>query len=176
MLKKIIKELMPYILTILVVLLLRIFVILNVTIPSGSMISTINVGDRCMGLKCAYWFSQPERYDIIVFDAPDNPEVYYIKRVIGLPGETVEIKHGVTYVDGVAIDEPYLNEKADDLDFGPYYVPDEGVFVMGDNRNHSLDARYWNNTYVTYDTISGKALFAYWPKLDWLYASEKQAN
>ena len=87
-------------------------------------------------------------------------------RVIGLPGETVEIKGGVTYIDGVAIEEPYLAEPARELDFGPYTVPEGCFFMMGDNRNNSSDSRYWVHTYVHESKILGKAYWIYYPRFE----------
>ena len=165
--KKWIREFLPYIILLVVVLLVRIFIVINATIPTESMENTIMTGTRVMGLKCAYWFSEPERGEIIVFHAPDEPESLYVKRVIGLPGDTVEIIDGVTYVNGEALEEDYLAEPMVGS-YGPYHVPEGHYFVMGDNRNHSLDARFWKNTYVSEDAISGKVYFSYWPKLRWI--------
>ena len=167
--RKILKEVRFYLIVIAAALFVRFVFLINAYTPSGSMEPTIPTESRHMGLKCAYWFSEPERGDIIIFAAPDDPETEYVKRVIGLPGETVEIRQGVTYIDGVALDEPYLKETPAAKDFGPYVVPEESVFVMGDNRNNSWDARYWTHTYVAYDMIMGKAYFTYWPSIAWLY-------
>jgi len=164
---KIIREMLPYIILLAVVLLIRIFILINATIPSESMENTIIAGTRVMGLKCSYWFSDPQRGDVVVFPAPDEPEIPYVKRIIGLPGETVEIRDGVTYINGEALEEDYLAEPMQG-NFGPYYVPEDSYFVMGDNRNHSKDARYWQNTFVSKDTIWGKVYFSYWPKLSWI--------
>lgn len=165
--KKWIREFLPYFILLAVVLLIRVFILINATIPTESMENTIMSDTRVMGLKCAYWFSEPERGDIIVFRAPDEPESLYVKRVIGLPGDTVEVLEGVTYVNGEPLVEDYLPEPANGS-YGPYHVPEGHYFVMGDNRNHSLDARFWNNTYVSEDAISGKVYFSYWPKLKWI--------
>ena len=143
------------------------FVLLNAQVPTGSMENTIMSETRIMGLRCAYWFSEPERGDIIVFYAPDHRDTLYVKRVIGLPGETVQIIDGQTYIDGVPLKEDYLPEPMVGS-YGPYQVPEGGYFMMGDNRNHSADAREWTNTYVYEDDIIGKAYFSYWPKLKWI--------
>ncbi len=162
-----IREILPYAVLLGAVLLFRIFILINATIPTESMENTIMTGTRVMGLKCSYWFSEPERGDIIVFKAPDDPDTPYVKRIIGLPGDTVEIIDGQTYVNGEALEEDYLAEPMEGS-FGPYEVPEGAYFVMGDNRNHSLDARYWRNTYVYKDAIWGKVYFSYWPRLKWL--------
>ena len=138
-------------------------IIINSVVPSGSMESTIMTGSRMMGLRVLYWFADPKQGDIVVFKYPDDPSENFVKRVIGEPGDTVEIIGGVTYVNGEILEEPYLNETPKPLNFGPYEVPEDCYFVMGDNRNHSNDARYWTNTYVPRSSILGKALFCYWP-------------
>ena len=165
--KGFIREWGPYILLLGAVLLFRIFILINATIPTESMENTIMTDTRVMGLKCSYWFSEPERGDVIVFEAPDNPEIPYVKRIIGLPGDTVEVVNGVTYVNGEILDEPYLKEPMIGS-YGPYEVPEGAYFVMGDNRNSSLDARFWANTYVYKDAIWGKVYFSYWPGIGWI--------
>ena len=140
------------------------FIIVNAEIPSGSMENTIMPGDRILGNRLAYLNSDPERFDIIIFRYPDDESQLFIKRVIGLPGETVEIRDGSIYINGS--DEPLqdVNIKAPmEGSFGPYTVPEDCYFVMGDNRNNSKDSRYWENTFVTKDEILGKAFFKYWP-------------
>jgi len=161
------REILPYVILLAVVLLIRIFILINATIPTESMENTIMTETRVMGLKCSYWFSDPQRGDVIVFPAPDEPETPYVKRIIGLPGETVEIRDGVTYINGEVLEENYLAEPMAGS-FGPYSVPEGSYFVMGDNRNHSKDARYWTNTFVPGDTIWGKVYFSYWPRLSWI--------
>lgn len=138
-------------------------IIINSVVPSGSMETTIMTNSRMMGLRVSYWFNDPQRGDIIVFRYPDDPSENFVKRVIGEPGDTVEIIGGVTYVNGEKLDEPYLKETPLNRDFGPYEVPEDSYFVMGDNRNNSNDARFWKNTYVPRSSVLGKALFVYWP-------------
>ena len=138
-------------------------IIINSVVPSGSMESTIMTGSRMMGLRVTYWFSDPEQGDIIVFKYPDDPSQNFVKRVIGTPGDTVEIIGGVTYVNGEQLDEPYLNETPVNRNFGPYEVPEGCYFVMGDNRNNSHDSRFWKNTFVPRSSVLGKALLVYWP-------------
>ena len=164
------KELLSWITVIViavaVALLFNCFVIINSVVPSSSMESTIKTGSRMFGFRLAYLFNEPERGDIIIFRYPDNEKQTFVKRVIGCPGDTVEVKAGVTYVNGEALDEPYLNEPPIEDDFGPYMVPEDSYFVMGDNRNHSNDARYWKTTYVSKDKILAKAVLCYWPFSD----------
>ena len=83
--------------------------------------------------------------------------------MIGLPGDKVEIKGGVTYVNGEPLQEDYLKETPLVKDFGPYDVPEDCYFVLGDNRNNSRDSRYWTNTFVPRNSILGKAVLVYWP-------------
>ena len=149
-----------------IALLIKNFLIINADVPTGSMENTIMPGDRFIGNRLAYIKEGPERGDIIVLKYPDNEDEIYVKRVIGLPGETVQILDGKIYIDGSSepLEEDYLKEEWT-VATGPYTfeVPEGSYFVMGDNRNDSWDARYWKNTYVAKDKILGKALFLYWP-------------
>ena len=145
------------------------FIIVNATVPTGSMENTIMPNDRIVALRVKYWFDSPERGDIVVFKYPDDESVLYVKRVIGLPGETVEIIDGRVYIDGS--DEPLPDEYVKETpygDFGPYEVPEGCYFMMGDNRNESLDSRYWQNTYVEEDKILGKVYLKYYPGIEFL--------
>lgn len=163
-----VREIVPYVVMILVVVLLRIFVLVNAYIPTNSMENTIMTDARVMGLKTAYWFHEPERGDIVVFWAPDLENTLYVKRLIGVPGDTVEVINGALYVNGEEQEEPYLKEAMKKESYGPYVVPEDSYFMMGDNRNVSLDARFWTNTYVTRDKVVGKVYFEYWPHPSWL--------
>lgn len=163
-----IKDLLSWVLTIAVAVLLALFlnnvVIINARIPSGSMENTIMTGDRVIGLRFAYNHSEPQRGDIIIFRFPDDETQKYVKRVIGLPGETVTIQDAKVYIDGEELQEDYLKEEWT-VATGPFTfeVSEDSYLVMGDNRNNSWDARYWTNTYVTKDKILGQARFRYWP-------------
>ena len=140
------------------------FVIIKAEVPTGSMISTIMIGDRLIGNRLAYLFSDPERGDIVMFPYPDNEEEIYIKRVIGVPGDTVQVKEGVLYLNGEVFEEDYLNEpmkKEEDTEL--FTVPEGCYFMMGDNRNHSWDSRYWEHPFVEKGKILGKAWFRYDP-------------
>lgn len=150
------------------------YIIINCYVPSGSMKDTIQLYDRIIGNRLAYVLSEPERGDIIIFPAPDDPTTIYIKRIVGLPGETIEVRDGLVYINGsdTPLDEPYLNEDylVDAKDFGPYTIPEDSYFVLGDHRNSSYDSRYWTNTCVKSEDILGKALFIYYPfsNIQWL--------
>ena len=146
------------------------FVIVNASVPTGSMRNTIMEGDRIVAFRWSYLFSEPERFDVVVFKCPDDEEVYYVKRLIGLPGETVAIKNGKVFIgnSGVPIDSSFLPDEPFDEDFGPYVVPEDCYFMLGDNRNNSWDSRYWNNTYLTRKGMLGKVVFKYYPSLDFV--------
>lgn len=146
-------------------LLINNFILLNAKVPSGSMENTIMTDDRLFGFRLSYMFSDPERGDIVIFKYPDDESVNYIKRVIGLPGETVTITDGKIYINhsDTPLKEDYLKEewlvKNDGMEF---QVPEGYYFMLGDNRNSSKDSRYWTNTYVARDKILAKAIFRYW--------------
>lgn len=139
------------------------FVLMFNVIPSSSMESTIMTGDFVIGTR--FDAKDIERYDIMVFNAPDEPESYFIKRVIGLPGETIEVRDGKVYADGVELDESFIKEAMDTSGDGTYVVPEGCYFMMGDNRNNSKDSRYWENTFVRFDQIVGKAEIRYFPSI-----------
>ncbi len=150
------------------------YVLMKAVIPSGSMENTLQIGDRVFGLRTAYWFSEPERGDVVMFDYPDNETVLYVKRIIGLPGETIEIIDGNVYIwkdsegnEKMKLDEPYLKESAIGS-YGPYTVPEDCYFMLGDNRNNSWDSRKWNIKYVHKDKIQCKAWFRYKPDFGWI--------
>ncbi len=143
------------------------FIIVNAKIPSASMEPTIMTGDRLIGNRLAYINDLPQRGDIVIFKYPDNEKEYFIKRVIGLPGETVTVKNGLVYIDDsdTPLDESDYVVTTPLGDFGPYKVPEGAYFMMGDNRNNSMDSRYWNHPYVYKDKILGKAWVRYYPKM-----------
>lgn len=169
---------------IIVVFVLTQFIIINAKVPSGSMENTIMTHDRLIGFRFAYWFDEPQRGDIILFEYPVDEKQIYIKRVIGLPGETVEIRDGHVYIDGSdePLQEDYLKEEWTwENDGYTFVVPEGCYFVMGDNRNDSLDGRLWAGealksgvastseeaeqySYVRKDEIKGKAIFKYYSK------------
>ncbi len=158
-------------------------------IPSGSMEDTLQINDRVMVNKLSYRFGEIKRGQIIVFDpadGPDNdeslpakvvrnvlesiglatPESDLIKRVIGLPGETLEIKNNRVLINGERLDEPYLPENTRMRNFGPVTIPEGEYFVMGDNRNSSQDSRFGLGT-IPEDDIIGRAFIIMWPPSNW---------
>ncbi len=140
--------------------------IVNANIPSGSMENTIHPGDRVIGSMLAYLGADPQREDIIIFHFPDDESQIFIKRIIGLPGEEIQIVDGQVFIDGAQtpLTETYLKEVPQGS-FGPYEVPEESYFVMGDNRNNSHDSRFWENHFVSRDEIMAKAWFQYFPRI-----------
>jgi len=164
----------------------RIFVFQAFKIPTGSMEDNLKIGDHIIVNKFIYgpattaWkklfaLRDPKRGDIIVFRYPLQPDTDFVKRVIGMPGDTVEIRDKVVYINGKALDEPYvihvdstifpkqpaLPEPYHSRDqFGPVSVPDGQYFAMGDNRDRSSDSRYWG--FVPRGMIKGRAFMVYW--------------
>lgn len=187
-----------------IALLLRAFVVEAFQIPSGSMIPTLEVGDHIFVAKFSYGlvvpfsnkkifeFRQPSRGDVIVFKYPQDPSIDYIKRVVGLPGETVELRHNEVFINNRPMprehvgsyhgspderdsDSELWHETLDDKqhealqdgnrtpqNFGPIVVPEGNVFVMGDNRDNSSDSRVWGT--VAHELIKGKALVVWWSR------------
>ena len=167
-LREAIDFLIPIVIAVIVAILLKSLVFANAVVPTGSMLNTIHEGDRIIASRIAYINSDPQRYDILIFKYPDDESQCYVKRVIGLPGETVQIVNGIVYVtkpDGetIQLDDSFVTNCTPEGDFGPYEVPEDCYFMMGDNRNTSWDARFWENKYVHKDKILGKVKFRYYP-------------
>jgi signal peptidase I len=165
----------------LLALFIRTFIVQAFKIPSGSMLPTLQIGDHILVNKLQYGirvpivgqrvvsFTDPKRGDIIVFVYPVDPQKDFIKRVIGQPGDTIEVKHKQIYVNGDKVDDPYghfvdgpgENSRLTPRDnYGPVTVPPDKVFVMGDNRDRSYDSRFWG--FVPLDDVKGKAFVIYW--------------
>lgn len=151
----------------------RAFVFQQSKIPSGSMEDTLKIGDYIMVNRFVYaptsfdWESkllpirEVQRGDVVVFKYPPEPEVDYIKRVIGIPGDSVELRGGQLYVNDVHVDEPYVNEMyREHENYGPETVEAGHYFVMGDHRNRSSDSRVWGS--VPRPLIKGRALLVWW--------------
>lgn len=158
----------PIVIAVVVAIVLKTFVFANAVIPTGSMLNTIQEGDRIIASRLSYINSDPERYDIVIFRNPDNEDECFVKRVIGLPGETVQVVNGVVYVtktDGetIQLDDSFVTNCKPYGDYGPFEVPEDSYFMMGDNRNTSWDSRFWDNKYVHKDKILGKVKFKYYP-------------
>ena len=133
-------------------------------VGSESMVPTLEVWDRVLINKLAYDLDEPERGDIVLFRSPEGGEDPLIKRVIGLPGDTIEVRHDRLYVNGELQREPYVNDdEYQELQtpYGPREVPPDHVFVMGDNRGNSQDSRIFGP--VPEENLIGEALFRFWP-------------
>jgi signal peptidase I len=134
-------------------------------IPSGSMLPTLQINDRLIIDKVSYHFTQPDRGDIVVFQPTEelrqqNFKDAFIKRIIGLPGDTVEVKDDTVFVNGEALSENYLQDYPD-YQWGPETVPEDQYLVLGDNRNNSYDSHYWG--FVPRGNIIGRAVVRFWP-------------
>lgn len=146
------------------------FIIANSQVPTGSMETTIMPGDRVIGSRLSYRFGEPERGDIAIFLYPDDDargiKTYYVKRIIGMPGDTIDIIDGELYLNGseTPLDEHYIREDMMLEEPMHYEVPEDCYFMMGDNRNYSNDSRRWMNTFVRRDKLIAKVLFQYFPK------------
>lgn len=162
-----------------IVLVVNHVVLINAKIPSESMEKTIMTGDRIFGFRLAYGINldlfgmkiskkvkEPERFDIIIFKYPDDESQLFIKRLIALPGETVQIINGQVYINGsqTPLDDSFLPEVPLGS-YGPYVVPEDSYFMLGDNRNCSKDSRFWKDPFVSFDQIVGKAVFRYYPNI-----------
>lgn len=150
-----------------ILLALVLFLVINalsarVRVENVSMQPTLKPGEFLLVNRVAYRFGEPSIGDIIVFHAPGTNDMDYIKRVIGLPGDQVQISDGLVYVNNQPLYEPYLTEAPRYI--GTWDVPPGEYFVLGDNRNNSSDSHMWG--FVPQDDIVGRALLIYWPLSD----------
>jgi signal peptidase I len=165
-------------LAIMLALFIRTFVVQAFKIPSGSMIPTLSIGDHILVNKFIYGIklpftdlivvpiSTPQRGDIIVFKYPEDESKDFIKRVVGTPGDVVEVRNKEVYLNGAHLDNAHVQHVDREINqdrrdnFGPATVPQESYFVMGDNRDQSLDSRFWG--FVKESKIRGQAFLIYW--------------
>ena len=182
------------IIAVVLALVIRAIVVQAFKIPSGSMEDTLLIGDHILvnklayGLQLPFWeskiqpfglFGNPRRGDIIVFPFPRDPGRDFIKRVVGLPGDRVQVRHHRAYVNGEPIKDPYVKldghaalQSSRYSDWGPEVVPSGKLFVMGDNRDNSADSRDWG--FLDSEKVKGRAFIIYWswdsfmPKWGWL--------
>lgn len=155
------------------------FVVQSFVVKGNSMEPTLHNGERLFVNKFIYRFSEPQRGDIVVFKPDGAPQERYIKRIIGLPGDTVTIKDKQVKVNGVLIDEKDYTSVAITNDFGTYRVPEGHFFVLGDNRmpKASSDSRYISPVgYVDSKSIYGKAFITYWPITTTRFLTNPQAE
>jgi signal peptidase I len=165
----------------LLALFIRTFIVQAFKIPSGSMIPTLQIGDHILvnklayGVRIPFWeqylaqFKNVQRGDVVVFIFPEDRSKDFIKRVIGVAGDSVEIRGKKVYINGNQITDTHAHFEGDDPqnagltsrdDFGPRTVPENSIFVMGDNRDRSYDSRFWG--FVNLDDVRGKAFLIYW--------------
>lgn len=139
-------------------------------VPTGSMAATIKPGDHIISTRFDIGEEDIERYDVLIFTLPDNPEMTYLKRVVGLPGEKIEVKNGKVYADGMELDNSFTKGPQNRRGDGTYVVPEGCYFFLGDNRNNSKDSRFWKEKYVPAANIQAKARFVFFPFRDasWL--------
>ncbi|MEW6182582.1 MAG: signal peptidase I [Bacillota bacterium] len=149
------------VIAIVLAVIIRTFMFQPFYIPSGSMIPTLYKGDRIIVSKLSYRFHPPQRGDVVVFHYPLDPKKTYVKRLIGLGGESVTLLGGKLFVNGKMISEPYLPPNVTFSDYGPVNIPKGSYFMLGDNRMNSEDSRVWGLLDQKY--IIGKAQALYWP-------------
>lgn len=129
-------------------------------IPSGSMIPTINIGDRILANKLVYRIRTPQRGEIVVFQPPSElGSTPFVKRLIGLPGDTIEVKDGKVYVNGKIFRKGFTGKM--NYNYGPVKVPYKRIFLLGDNRDNSFDSHVWG--FVPMKNIIGEGFIIYWP-------------
>jgi len=138
------------------------FVIVNASVPTGSMEGTIRVNDRIVAFRLSYLFSSPQTFDIIVFRGPDDDSTLYVKRVVGTPGDVVEIRDGRVFIGEHQQRDNFVQGNFIG-NFGPFIVPEDHFFVLGDYRTNSLDSRHWDNPFVYSNQILGRVIFRYFP-------------
>ena len=149
-------------------MIIRTFIVQAFWIPSGSMIPTLEVGDRVLVAKFWNWFVEPSRGSIYVFRYPVDHERDFVKRVIAVPGDTVDIKDGIVYINNIPTQEPYIKyhdhftmRKTNIFPTVPFKVPEGKYFMLGDNRPNSQDGRFWG--FVSTEDLRGPVFLRYWP-------------
>ena len=149
-------------------MIIRTFIVQAFWIPSGSMIPTLEVNDRVLVAKFWNWVLEPKRGSLYVFRYPMDRERDFVKRVIAVPGDTVDIKNGIVYINGIATEETYVKNhdrytltKSSLFPEVPFKVPEGKYFMLGDNRGNSQDSRFWG--FADIDDMRGPVFFRYWP-------------
>jgi len=160
--KEIIDFVKSLVIAIIAAMLIITFVFQTVSVDKTSMYPTLKPNDRLILEKVTYYFSKPEKGDIIVFKYPKDTREKFIKRVIGVPGDKIKIENGILYINDEKQDETYINEPMTG-DFPETTVPEGTIFAMGDNRNNSLDSRDSSVGFIPYKLIIGKAVFRIYP-------------
>jgi len=148
------------IIAIIIALLFRVFIIEHFLVDGQSMQPTLEHNERILVNKFIYRFGEPEHKEIIVFEYEDTRD--FIKRVVGIEGDTVRIKDNILYINDEPVEEPYIQKNSVD-DYGPVTVPEGHYFVLGDNRANSRDSRYDDVGFVSEEEIKGRAALVFWP-------------
>lgn len=165
--KKLVRAVLLYFVFAVIVTILFQTVWMISLIPSESMAGTIQKGDFVISTRMSTKSEEGiHRYDILIFAPPDEPDVTYIKRVVGLPGETIEVSNGKIYADGVELDDSFVHTPMNRNGDGEFKVPENCYFFVGDNRNNSKDSRFWEEKYVPLENIRAKAKFVLFPFSD----------
>ncbi|SKA96711.1 signal peptidase I [Caloramator quimbayensis] len=160
--KVFVKEwVIPIVIAFIIALAINKFLFFKILVPTESMYPTIKVQDRIFVTR-VYHPENLKRGDIVVFYSDELGE-RLVKRLIGLPGDKIDIKDGTVYINGKKYEEPYVVNKDDYTASEPFVVPDGEYFFLGDNRANSLDSRYWQYSYIKADKIEGKAIFTLFP-------------
>lgn len=152
------KEILLYAVFFLIVAIILTKVLLIGTVSSDSMEPTLNVGNKVLVNGLAYKFEEPKRGDVILFEF-ESLQAIFTKRVIGLPGEKISFQKGKVYINDELLQEDYLEEDVNTLSMQSFVVPKDCYFVMGDNREESLDSRFWREPYVARKSIKGKVFW-----------------
>ena len=165
--RAVIREIMEWVrsivLAIIIAVVIRLFLFEVFLVEGSSMYPTLQNHERLIVNKATYYFHEPEQGDIVVFSYSTQRD--FIKRVVAVEGDTVEISDNRLYVNGELMDESYL-EAYQVLDFGPVLIPEDHIFVLGDNRGNSMDSRDPSVGYVSLESVKGKAVVVFWPPLD----------
>jgi signal peptidase I len=161
MLREALETILP---AILIALLINVFVGQATRVEGQSMEPNLHSNQRLVVEKLSYRFHGPQRFDVVVIKVPSQGDELLIKRIVGLPGETVEIHDGQVYIDGQLLNEPFTDEQTRPGRYASVTVPPLHVFVLGDNRNHSNDSRSFGP--VAIENIVGRAWVSYWPPED----------
>lgn len=133
------------------------FIIISIAVMGADMEGTISSGDVVLGTRFDIEEEDIKRYDILIFTTLDDPEKIYLKRVIGLQGETIEVRDGEVYADGILLDDSFVSHPMNRRGDGKYEVPEGCYFFLGDNRNNSNDSRFWDEKYVPLENIQARA-------------------
>ena len=147
---------------VLLALVIRTTIVGAYVVPTGSMKPTIGIGDRLLGCKFLYWFTEPGPGDIVVFEPPPEAQTdvpRFVKRIVAVGGDVIEVKNRALYVNGRPVEEPYASHP--NYELPPTRVPADNLFVLGDNRNNSADGHVWG--FLPKTNVEAKIIFRFWP-------------